>query len=136
LAIVQASTSISLMGYADIDTKIERSANAAVIAIEEARGAGIEPILAVSAYEFADSLESPSQQIVEYNYARVLAKTTVQLTSYANASGEGAGVTPVPLRTVVPSQETTFPGDGFDVPGLSIIAGLLVVFALAVLLKR
>lgn len=136
LAIVQASTSISLMGYADIDTKIERSANAAVIAIEEARDAGIEPILAVSAYEFADSLESPSQQIVEYNYARVLAKTTVQLTSYANASGEGAGVTPVPLRTPAPDTSNVSDREGVEVPGFSIIAGLLLVFALAVLLRR
>ncbi|MDF1532279.1 MAG: hypothetical protein P1P72_08205 [ANME-2 cluster archaeon] len=136
LAIVQASTSISLMGYADIDTKIERSANAAMIAIEEARDVGIEPILAVSAYEFADSLESPSQQIVEYNYARVLAKTTVQLTTYANVSREDTGMTPVPLRTVTPAQDATSTGNGLEVPGFSLMGGLLVVFALAILLKR
>ncbi|KAF5411889.1 MAG: Archaeal Lon protease [Candidatus Methanocomedens sp.] len=139
LAIVQASTAISLMGYADIDTKIERSANAAIIAIEEARDAGIEPILAVSAYEFADSLESPSQQIVEYNYARVLAKTTVQLTMYSNMSSEVAAGTPIPLKTICPTPTSTSQlpfGDGLEVPGFSIIAGLLLVFAVAVLLRR
>jgi uncharacterized protein len=139
LAIVQASTAISLMGYADIDTKIERSANAAVIAIEEARDAGIEPILAVSAYEFADSLESPSQQIVEYNYARVLAKTTVQLTTCSDLSKEDADVTPIPLKTVSPTpaaNSKASDGDGFEVPGFSIMSGLLLMFALAMLLRK
>ena len=136
LAMVQASTAISLMGYADIDTKIERSANAAEVAIEEARNAGIEPILAVSAYEYAESLESPSQQIVEYNYARVVAKTTVQLTTYSNVSGEDAAGTPVPMKTVYPTPTTTSAGDGFEVPGLSIVGGLLMVFAVAVLMRK
>ncbi|MCL7415809.1 MAG: hypothetical protein M8349_07100 [ANME-2 cluster archaeon] len=139
LAMVQASTAISLMGYADIDTKIERSANAAIIAIEEARDAGIEPILAVSAYEYADSLESPSQQIVEYNYARVLAKTTLQLTTSTNMSGNVAAGTPIPLKTMcpTPTPKSRVPfGDGLDVPGFSILSGILGLFAAGVLLRR
>lgn len=139
LAYVQASTAISLMGYSDVDTKVQRSADAARISIEESRNAGIEPVLAVSAYEYADSLESPSQQIMEYNYARVLAKTTLQLTTAsANVSQNVSEGTPIPLKTVCPTPTTsndTSYGDGLGVPGFSILVGVLGVFAAAVLLR-
>jgi len=139
LAYVQASTAISLMGYSDVGTKIQRSANAARVSIEESRNAGIEPVLAVSAYEYADSLESPSQQIMEYNYARVLAKTTLQLTTTSNVSHSAVSATPIPLKTVCPTQTPTpqVPAwDGLDVPGISIISGILGVFAAMILLRR
>jgi len=139
LAYVQASTAISLMGYSDVGTKIQRSANAARVSIEESRNAGIEPVLAVSAYEYADSLESPSQQIMEYNYARVLAKTTLQLTTTSNVSHSAVSATPIPLKTVCPTQNPTpqVPAwDGLDVPGISILSGILGVFAAMILLRR
>jgi len=141
LAYVQASTAISLMGYSDVGTKIQRSANAARVSIEESRNAGIEPVLAVSAYEYADSLESPSQQIMEYNYARVLAKTTLQLTTTSNVSHSAASATPIPLKTVCPTQTPTpapdVPAwDGLDVPGFPILSGILGVFAAMILLRR
>jgi uncharacterized protein len=139
LAYVQASTAISLMGYSDVGTKIQRSANAARVSIEESRNAGIEPVLAVSAYEYADSLESPSQQIMEYNYARVLAKTTLQLTTTSNVSHSAVSATPIPLKTVRPTQTPTpqVPAwDGLDVPGFPIISGILGVFAAMILLRR
>jgi uncharacterized protein len=126
-ATVQASTAISLMGSADIDTKITRSADAARIAIEDARNAGIEPVLAVSAYEFADSLESPSQKIIEYNYARVVAKTTVQLTESSNVSGPVSNATPIPLKKPTPMSATP------NIPGMSLlmaIMGLMIAIML------
>lgn len=141
LAYVQASTAISLMGYSDVGTKKHRSADAARVSIEESRNAGIEPVLAVSAYEYADSLETPSQQIVQYNYARVLAKTTLQLTTASNVSHSVVSATPIPLKTVCPTPTLTpapqVPAwDGLDVPGFPIPSGILAVFAIAVLLRR
>jgi uncharacterized protein len=139
LAYVKASTAISLMGYSDVGTKIQRSADAARVSIEESRNAGIEPILAVSAYEYADSLELPSQKIVEYNYARVLAKTTLQLTTAYNVSHSVVYVTPIPLKTVCPTPTTTtqVPAkDELDIPGFQIISGIMAVFAVAILLRR
>jgi uncharacterized protein len=141
LAYVQASTAISLMGYSDVGTKIERSADAARVSIEESRNAGIEPVLAVSAYEYADSLDLPSQQIVEYNYARVLAKTTLQLTKTSNVSHSVVSATPIPLKTVCPtptsspiSQVTA--EDEAEVPGFLILYGIFGVFAAIILLRR
>ena len=145
LAYVQASTAISLMGYSDVGTKIQRSADAARVSIEESRDAGIEPVLAVSAYEYADSLELPSQQIVEYNYARVLAKTTLQLTTVSNVSHSVVSVTPIPLKTVCQTPKATSTStstpqvpaeDGLDVPCFQILSGILAVFAAAILLRR
>jgi len=141
LAYVQASTAISLMGYSDVGTKIQRSADAARVSIEESRNAGIEPVLAVSAYEYADSLETPSQQIVEYNYARVLAKTTLQLTRTSNVSHSIVTVTPIPLKTVCPTPTSSpipqVPAeDGLDVPGFPILFGILGVFAAMILLRK
>ena len=141
---MQASTSISLMGYSDVGTMIQRSAHAVRVSIEESRDAGIEPVLAVSAYEYADSLGLPSQQIVEYNYARVLAKTTLQLTTVSNVSHSVVSVTPIPLKTVCQTPKATSTStstpqvpaeDGLDVPGLQILSGILAVFAAAILLK-
>ena len=143
LAYVQASTAISLMGYSDVGTKIQRGANAARVSIEESRNAGIEPVLAVSAYEYADSLELPSQQIVEYNYARVLAKTTLQLTTTSNVSHSAVSATPIPLKTVCQTPKATSTStpqvpaeDGLNVPGFPILFGILGVFAVMILLRK
>jgi uncharacterized protein len=138
LAAEQASTAISLLGYADVDTKINRSAESARIAIEEVRNAGIEPVLAASAYEFADSLESPSQKIVEYNYARVIAKTTMQLTNTQNLNissnisemNTTTTDTPMPLKTICPAPTQTSSANEQDpvIPGFSMLLVLIGIF--------
>jgi len=129
-ATVQASTAISLMGAANIETKISRSAEAARIAIEDARNTGIEPVLAVSAYEFADSLESPSQKIIEYNYARVAAKTTVQLTEYSNEDGTVSSATPIPLKKPTPMSTTPV------IPGMSFLIAIMGLMIVVIMLRR
>jgi uncharacterized protein len=144
LATVQASTAISLLGYADVDTKIARSANAARIAIEEVRGAGIEPVLAVSAYEYADSLQSPAQKIIEYNYARVAAKTTMQLTNSSNLitvsyeNETGPATTPIPLKNITPMPTGTIQinDHGLDIPGFSMLFAVLGILLIIVVLRR
>lgn len=82
-ATIKASTTIGLLGQADAEKKIEQSAEAAKVAINEARIAGIEPTLAVSAYEYAETLSSPYDRISQYSYAKMIAKTSVVLNSHA-----------------------------------------------------
>ncbi|PPA79664.1 MAG: Archaeal Lon protease [ANME-2 cluster archaeon HR1] len=146
LAAEQASTAISLLGYADVDTKINRSADSARIAIEEVRNAGIEPVLAVSAYEFADSLESPSQKIVEYNYARVVAKTTMQLTNTSNLNissnvsemNTTTTDTPIPLKTISPAPAQTSSANEQDpvIPGFSMLLVIIGILVVSFILRR
>jgi uncharacterized protein len=144
LASEQASTAISLLGCADVDTKIARSAGAARIAIEEVRRTGIEPVLAVSAYEYADSLQSPSQKIVEYNYARAVAKTTMQLTNISDISSiyiENAtspSSTPIPLKTISPILNNTSSVKEPEqlIPGFSILAAVFGILIISVLLRK
>lgn len=148
LAAEQASTAISLLGYADVDTKIKRSADSARIAIEEVRNAGIEPVLAVSAYEFADSLESPSQKIVEYNYARAIAKTTLQLTNTSNLDissnvsemNTTTTDTPIPLKTISPApspaQTSSANEQDLVIPGFSMLLVIISILVVSFILRR
>ncbi len=82
-ATVKASTSIGLLGKADETKKVEESAEAARVAINEARTAGIEPTLAVSAYEYAETLTNAYDKISQYSYAKMIAKTSLVLSSHA-----------------------------------------------------
>jgi uncharacterized protein len=144
LASVQASTAVTLLGNADIETKTIRRADAARISIEEARGVGVEPVLAVSAYEYADSLDTPIQKIVEYNYARVLAKTTMQLTNTSNMSKVVSTTTPIPLKTVcqtpvtVPDENDSVPAQdrSVEVTGFSALLGMVGLLMAAVIFKK
>ncbi|MFZ3059810.1 MAG: S16 family serine protease [Candidatus Methanoperedens sp.] len=85
-ATIKASTTIGLLGNADADKKIEQSMEAAKVAINEARLAGIEPTLAVSAYEYAETIPNTYDKISQYSYAKMIAKTSVVLNSRAVSS--------------------------------------------------
>jgi uncharacterized protein len=85
-ATIKASTTIGLLGNASADKKIEQSTEAAKVAINEARLAGIEPTLAVSAYEYAETMTNAYDKISQYSYAKMIAKTSVVLNSRAVAS--------------------------------------------------
>ncbi len=82
-ATIKASAIIGLFGKVDADKKIEQSADAARVAINEARMAGIEPTLAVSAYEYAETMTDPYDRIAQYSYAKMIAKTSGVLNSHA-----------------------------------------------------
>lgn len=102
-ATVKSSTTIGLLGQEDATRKVEDSANAAKVAINEARLAGVEPTLAVSAYEFGETMSGAYDQISQYTYSKMVAKTSVVLNSYAVPSN----LTPVkPTLTPVPETET------------------------------
>ncbi|MCD4814850.1 MAG: hypothetical protein K8R06_00450, partial [Methanosarcinales archaeon] len=68
---------------------------------------------------------------------------TLQLTTVSNVSHSVVSATPIPLKTVCPTQTPTptpapqVPAeDGLDVPGFPIPSGILAVFTIAVLLKK
>ena len=61
-ATTKASTMIGLLGKTDAQKKVDESYEAAKVAINEARLAGIEPTLAVSAYEYGETMTNPYEQ--------------------------------------------------------------------------
>jgi len=73
-ALSKANLALELIDGVTED-KIERTKEKAAVAIEESRKLGIEPMLAVSYFEFAESLEdeSPTDAIVHYRYAQMIA---------------------------------------------------------------
>ena len=80
-AIVEASTLIGLLSAGDVEERVQKSEQEAKNAIMEARRRGIEPTLAISAYEYGKTLAEAEGQLTQYKYARSIAKTTVILNS-------------------------------------------------------
>ncbi len=80
---VKSSTIIGFMGLLDASRKVNKSDDDAKAAINEARMAGIEPTLAVSAYEYAETLPDPYEKINQFAYAKMVAKTLIVLNSHA-----------------------------------------------------
>lgn len=83
-----SSTIIKSLAMQDPSTRINQSAKAAEIAINEARSEGIEPTLAVSIYEHGETLTNPFAKMSQYSYAKMVAKTTESLYSHAIQSNE------------------------------------------------
>lgn len=108
-ATIKASTTIGLLGKADGDKKIEQSMEDAKVAINDARLAGIEPTLAVSAYEYAETMTNTYDKISQYSYAKMIAKTSVILNSRAVASDKmpvKPTITPYVTELIVPTPTT------------------------------
>jgi uncharacterized protein len=132
-ATVKSSTTIGFFGNVNISKKIEQSRNDAEAAINEARLAGIEPTLAVSAYEWADIQTDEYEQISQYLYARMIAKTSPVLNSYAIPSNKTPVkpiLTPYVIQTQPPgvsateTEQKTAP----KVPGFEAIAAVAILF--------
>lgn len=111
------STLIGLMGIQDPSARVSQSAISAQDAINEVRAEGIEPTLAVSAYEYAGILTNPFDKISQYSYAKMVAKTTESLYARAIAANNQTikpeKVTiPIPTGIVptkkIPALETSF----------------------------
>jgi len=96
-AIVKASTVIGLLSAGDVTERVQKSEQEAKNAIMEARRRGIEPTLAISAYEYGKTFAEAEGQIAQYKYARSVAKTTVIL----NSKGINASNTTNPKITEV-----------------------------------
>jgi len=112
-ATTKASTTIGLLGKTDAEKKVAQSYEAAKVAINEARLAGIEPTLAVSAYEYGETMTNPYEQISQYSYAKTIAKTSLVLKSHSITSNQ-TPVKPVitpyisrPIEPLIPTTSVT-----------------------------
>jgi uncharacterized protein len=80
--ISRSSTAIGLLGIQDSSIRVKQSASSAQDAINEARSESIEPTLAVSAFEYGGILTNPFDEVTQYTYAKMVAKTTESLYSH------------------------------------------------------
>ncbi len=137
-ATVKSSTTIGLFGKVDTAKKSEQSRNAANAAINDARLAGIEPTLAVSAYEWAETMTSPYDQIFQYSYAKMVAETSMVLNSHSVTTN----ITPVKpalppyIPEALPSPAASVPGTKPQVPAFEAAAAALAIILVASRLKR
>lgn len=133
-ATIKASTTIGLLGKTDADMKIEQSAEAAKVAINEARVAGIEPTLAVSAYEYAETVTSPYDRISQYAYAKMIAKTSLVLNSHAvpaNKTAVKPTITPLVPEIIIPTPAQTATAKKqktkIEVPAFEAVSAIAVI---------
>ncbi len=133
-ATVKASTTIGLFGDVDASKKIEKIREAAKSQINDARLAGIEPTLAVSAYEYAETLTNPFDRISQYSFAKMVAKTSIVLNSHAVPTDKTQvrpTITPfvpesvVPVPTATPAKPQTKEIPAFE--GIAAIAVVLIM---------
>lgn len=134
-ATVKASTVIGSLGAMDMGKKVEQSTSAARLAISDARALGIEPILAVSAYEYAETLGESQDKIVQYSYAKMVAKTSVAL-STANISRPMAPFLQITPRTPRPTAPTPTPAETPSIPGFEAALGVLIILVGARFIRR
>jgi uncharacterized protein len=129
---VKSSTLIGFMGMLDAQKKLEQSAGDAKLAINEARLAGIEPTLAVSAYEYAETMQDPYEKINQYAYAKMVAKTLVVLNTHTVPSDKipvKPTLTPYAPGTTLP-ETTPTPAAAEKVPAVGAAAVLIVMLVL------
>jgi len=134
-ATTKASTMIGLLGKTDAQKKVGESYEAAKVAINEARLAGIEPTLAVSAYEYGETMTNPYEQISQYSYARTIAKTSIVLKSHSIPSNQ-TPVKPVitpyvsmPFEPSVPAPNVTVKRSKtkIEVPGFEAVMAVSIL---------
>lgn len=136
-ATTKSSTMIGLMGKKDTQKKVDESYEAAKVAINEARLAGIEPTLAVSAYEYGETMTNPYEQISQYFYARTIAKTSIVLKSHSIPSNQ-TPVKPVitpyvsePFEPLMPAPDATVKRSKtkIEVPGFEAVMAVSILLA-------
>lgn len=140
---VKASTAIELLGTENMDEKIKKSRNLSRSSIIEARNHGIEPILAVSAYEHADTLsESKFDKIIGFSYAKMIAKSSISLAKMFNQSNillrvqiNQSNITTPPIMPQ-PTLKTPTPTPTPSIPGFGIIFLILILIFLHYLFKN
>ncbi|MCZ7401714.1 MAG: hypothetical protein O8C61_05785 [Candidatus Methanoperedens sp.] len=134
-ATTKDSTLIGLLGKNDTQKNVNNSYEAAKAAINEARLAGIEPTLAVSAFEYGDTMTNPYDKISQYSYAKMIAKTSIVLNSHSTLSNE-TPIKPVitpyvnePFKELIPTPvETTKSKTKIQLPGFEAVAAIAILF--------
>ncbi len=119
--------------------KVQRAQGRANARITECRNRGLEPVLAVSYYEYAQSLQNESSNdsaIVYYMYSEMIAGALQFTTPYASQSSRYLGVPE--HQTVLSTWTQLSPSMGFFViaAGIGAIAGLGIGLLLGVILMR
>jgi uncharacterized protein len=134
-ATTKDSTLIGLMGKNDTQKNVDKSYEAAKAAINEARLAGIEPTLAVSAFEYGDTMTNPYDKISQYSYAKMIAKTSIVLNSHSIPSNE-TPIKPVitpyvsePFKELIPTPAETTKSSKtkIEIPGFEAVAVIAIL---------
>ncbi|MFZ3383437.1 MAG: S16 family serine protease, partial [Candidatus Methanoperedens sp.] len=143
-ATTKASTMIGLLGKSDAQKKVDESYEDAKVAINEARIAGIEPTLAVSAYEYGETMTNPYDKISQYSYAKMIAKTSIVLQSQSIPSNQ-TPVKPVitpyvsePFEPLMPSPDVTVKRSKtkIEVPGFEGVMAVSILLVARRLYKK
>jgi len=135
---VKSSTIIGFMGMLDAQKKVGQSEGDAKAAINEARMAGIEPTLAVSAFEYAETMPDPYEKINQYAYAKMVAKTLIVLNTHTVPSDKipvKPTLTPYASGTTLP-ETTPAPTAAEKVPAVGAAGVLITMLALRCLCKN
>jgi len=135
---VKSSTIIGFMGMLDAQKKVGQSEGDAKAAINEARMAGIEPTLAVSAFEYAETMPDPYEKINQYAYAKMVAKTLIVLNTHTVPSDKipvKPTLTPYASGTTLP-ETTPTPTAAEKVPAVGAAGVLITMLALRCLCKN
>ena len=143
-ATIKSTTSIGLLGKTDPQKKVNESYEAAKVAINEARMMGIEPTLAVSAYEYGETMTDPYEKISQYSYAKMIAKTSIVLKSHSipsNQSPVKPVITPYvsePFEPLVPAPNVTgkISKTKIEVPGFEAVMAISILLAARRLYKK
>ncbi|MBC7128533.1 MAG: hypothetical protein H5T45_02215 [Thermoplasmatales archaeon] len=123
-SIANSNLAIEMIGVNDLSDKLNRTREMASYAIQKARDAGIEPILAVNYNEFARSIESDAlNSLVYYKYAYIIANTLCLSKGY-----NAIGIEKVNINAPLPEEnkETKDKNQLFAVAFISLIGGILV----------
>ena len=143
-ATIKSSTSIGLLGKTDTQKKIDESYEAAKVAINEARNMGIEPTLAVSAYEYGETMTNPYEKISQYSYAKMIAQTSIVLKSHSIPSNQ-TPVKPVitpyisePFKPLMPNVTATSQKSKtkINIPGFEAIMAAISILLIARRLQK
>lgn len=131
-ALTKANLAIEIVGGNEQE-RLERTKDKAAIEIGESRNYGIEPVLAVSYYEFAETLENESiiDSIVYYRYAQMIAGALrFALFPAEKKESRFEGVPPInPMPSFLPEIEEVISYIAWTV---AYIGAILVVIVIAI----
>ena len=132
LRIISASnTAIELLGVQDPSIRVAQSVSSAQDTINEVRSEGIEPTLAVSAFEYGGILTNPFDAMTQYTYAKMVAKTTESLYSHALSIKSSQAVANPEMAVSNISNITATK----KVPAFEVIVSLVILFLIIMIRK-
>ena len=138
-ALTKANLAIEIIG-GDEKERLERTRDKAAIEIGESRNYGIEPVLAVSYYEFAETLENESiiDSIVYYRYAQMIAGALrFALFPVEKKESRFEGIPPInPISSFLPNIEEILSYTIWAIVYLGIILLVIIIVASAISSRR